>query len=147
MKHIPFIALGLTLAACSQQSDTIDYEPIQIDRVINVNMTYDRAMPHKATAITAVPNNVAPWVSSLFIIDEQNQLLRGALETGDFKLIATDIHDMAPLARKNATGVIIARTQDNGLKGYIEINDEGDCLLYTSPSPRDQRGSRMPSSA
>ena len=29
--------------------------------------------------------------------------------------------------------------------------DEGsraqDCLLYTSPSPRDQRGSRMPSSA
>ena len=27
-------------------------------------------------------------------------------------------------------------------------NDEiGVCLLYTSPSPRDQRGSRMPSSA
>ena len=24
---------------------------------------------------------------------------------------------------------------------------DGDCLLYTSPSPRDQRGSRMPSSA
>ena len=30
-----------------------------------------------------------------------------------------------------------------------EIIEEGDkiCLLYTSPSPRDQRGSRMPSSA
>ena len=27
---------------------------------------------------------------------------------------------------------------------FAEIND---CLLYTSPSPRDQRGSRMPSSA
>ena len=25
--------------------------------------------------------------------------------------------------------------------------EHGDCLLYTSPSPRDQRGSRMPSSA
>ena len=24
---------------------------------------------------------------------------------------------------------------------------KGDCLLYTSPSPRDQRGPRMPSSA
>ena len=24
---------------------------------------------------------------------------------------------------------------------------KGTCLLYTSPSPRDQRGSRMPSSA
>ena len=36
----------------------------------------------------------------------------------------------------------------------IENNDSGEyhvwpsiCLLYTSPSPRDQRGSRMPSSA
>ena len=26
-------------------------------------------------------------------------------------------------------------------------NDWRACLLYTSPSPRDQRGSRMPSSA
>ena len=26
-------------------------------------------------------------------------------------------------------------------------NQFNDCLLYTSPSPRDQRGSRMPSSA
>ena len=28
------------------------------------------------------------------------------------------------------------------IKGYLRA-----CLLYTSPSPRDQRGSRMPSSA
>ena len=27
------------------------------------------------------------------------------------------------------------------------LNWSHDCLLYTSPSPRDQRGSRMPSSA
>ena len=31
---------------------------------------------------------------------------------------------------------------------YLVFNAEGSiCLLYTSPSPRDQRGSRMPSSA
>ena len=29
----------------------------------------------------------------------------------------------------------------------LELNSLGTCLLYTSPSPRDQRGSRMPSSA
>ena len=29
----------------------------------------------------------------------------------------------------------------------LTSNMFGDCLLYTSPSPRDQRGSRMPSSA
>ena len=29
----------------------------------------------------------------------------------------------------------------------VDAKNTGDCLLYTSPSPRDQRGSRMPSSA
>ena len=30
---------------------------------------------------------------------------------------------------------------------YIPKGNSKTCLLYTSPSPRDQRGSRMPSSA
>ena len=29
----------------------------------------------------------------------------------------------------------------------VILSRDKDCLLYTSPSPRDQRGSRMPSSA
>ena len=29
----------------------------------------------------------------------------------------------------------------------VQLNKDFSCLLYTSPSPRDQRGSRMPSSA
>ena len=42
---------------------------------------------------------------------------------------------------------------DTGSLGYNEMTDgsrgtfASSCLLYTSPSPRDQRGSRMPSSA
>ena len=32
-------------------------------------------------------------------------------------------------------------------KAIGQINQRLGCLLYTSPSPRDQRGSRMPSSA
>ena len=32
-------------------------------------------------------------------------------------------------------------------RGVIFTAGLGICLLYTSPSPRDQRGSRMPSSA
>ena len=34
---------------------------------------------------------------------------------------------------------------NKAIKGKAE--QKKDCLLYTSPSPRDQRGSRMPSSA
>ena len=36
--------------------------------------------------------------------------------------------------------------EKDALPGYIIAQCLG-CLLYTSPSPRDQRGSRMPSSA
>ena len=41
--------------------------------------------------------------------------------------------------------------QEKVIEAFIENNPKisqlRDCLLYTSPSPRDQRGSRMPSSA
>ena len=33
------------------------------------------------------------------------------------------------------------------LRGFVSDPQVYGCLLYTSPSPRDQRGSRMPSSA
>ena len=36
---------------------------------------------------------------------------------------------------------------DGAIDKAILIDNLKDCLLYTSPSPRDQRGSRMPSSA
>ena len=44
--------------------------------------------------------------------------------------------------RQNATDLLIKV----GLEDQINKRSN-NCLLYTSPSPRDQRGSRMPSSA
>ena len=35
----------------------------------------------------------------------------------------------------------------DGMDTIIKVHIDNICLLYTSPSPRDQRGSRMPSSA
>ena len=50
--------------------------------------------------------------------------------------------------REKTTIVIIATTDSKMFaKQMNEPVDLMDCLLYTSPSPRDQRGSRMPSSA
>ena len=48
------------------------------------------------------------------------------------------------VAPKNTLGKAINYTLNywKELSAYV-----GSCLLYTSPSPRDQRGSRMPSSA
>ena len=44
-------------------------------------------------------------------------------------------------------GEIEDRTTQINIIQIIFIGKDIDCLLYTSPSPRDQRGSRMPSSA
>ena len=51
---------------------------------------------------------------------------------------------------KNKYGLTpLNRAATRGHKETAEllIANGADCLLYTSPSPRDQRGSRMPSSA
>ena len=37
--------------------------------------------------------------------------------------------------------------KDKYNKDMVDWNYTGPCLLYTSPSPRDKRQSRMPSSA
>ena len=41
---------------------------------------------------------------------------------------------------------IIEKGQE-AINGILELAQDSDCLLYTSPSPRDKRQSRMPSSA
>ena len=51
---------------------------------------------------------------------------------------------------RNTQGATIASISKRVLKEKSEnaaAAKAKDCLLYTSPSPRDQRGSRMPSSA
>ena len=44
-------------------------------------------------------------------------------------------------------GMILLRLIPTAGHTFDDIDKTLDCLLYTSPSPRDQRGSRMPSSA
>ena len=41
----------------------------------------------------------------------------------------------------------VKQSLDNGKDFAALAKKYSTCLLYTSPSPRDQRGSRMPSSA
>ena len=50
---------------------------------------------------------------------------------------------------ENSSLVTILGRRDKPLKKVSakHKNINWSCLLYTSPSPRDQRGSRMPSSA
>ena len=54
-----------------------------------------------------------------------------------------------PLTGHTGVGFTPVDTDSDGTADYRDTDSDNDgiCLLYTSPSPRDQRGSRMPSSA
>ena len=67
------------------------------------------------------------------------QIIKGWVENGKTQEKVFDIACSDGLAVDPATH----RCPDNG----ATVNLADCCLLYTSPSPRDQRGSRMPSSA
>ena len=72
------------------------------------------------------------------VIAEDQSLLRGALAS--LLSIEDDIEVVAQAADGlQAIEMVSQHTPD------VLLTDI--CLLYTSPSPRDQRGSRMPSSA
>ena len=60
------------------------------------------------------------------------------VEVGGLKVRATG---------KNTTEVLLNLLKSVNGSGISPLNVTYCCLLYTSPSPRDQRGSRMPSSA
>ena len=93
--------------------------------------------------------------TSLELIDMQPI----AVDNGPFDLIFSydySLHEPAPPDRhipwtKSYWEYFINETMnkiaDHGLLFIVIENNDEFCLLYTSPSPRDQRGSRMPSSA
>ena len=56
------------------------------------------------------------------------------------------IEDRVTRSKAKAALVKAKREQSKSVDEN-SVSESSNCLLYTSPSPRDQRGSRMPSSA
>ena len=55
--------------------------------------------------------------------------------------------DRRTLGTGNVGAGVGAYLAGDGVHAVTKLRGNRTCLLYTSPSPRDQRGSRMPSSA
>ena len=113
--------------------------------------------------MTILPyKNISPKIhESAWIAD--NAVVAGDIEIGEDSSVwfgvqmRGDVHEIRIGARTNIQDNAVVHVTRNLSGTYI-----GDdvtvghgailhacrvCLLYTSPSPRDQRGSRMPSSA
>ena len=67
----------------------------------------------------------------------------------DEAIIAVSNQDLAQKAKVIALSLPNIESNESVIREIADVAKSGTviCLLYTSPSPRDQRGSRMPSSA
>ena len=86
--------------------------------------------------------------SIYFVVEFNGQILGGAgimpLNKGAKNICELQKMYLDPKARGKGVGrKLVDKLIDNASKWY----DKKGCLLYTSPSPRDKRQSRMPSSA
>ena len=64
-----------------------------------------------------------------------------------FQTLADQVRKSVRTVRGNQWMFRTGHPSDHPLRFRSELLQSDTCLLYTSPSPRDQRGSRMPSSA
>ena len=88
---------------------------------------------HEVLTIATSDDNIDEW-------DEKFKIIINATDHSSNPTVNAKIGSDAP--------VIIATISDNdALEAVAFTTVSASCLLYTSPSPRDQRGSRMPSSA
>ena len=65
-------------------------------------------------------------------------------ELFDLSADPSECHDLAEAEPERLAQLIDLWWEEAAAHNVLPLDD---CLLYTSPSPRDQRGSRMPSSA
>ena len=113
-----------------------------------VTNAYNRSKSY----IRQTPLEHSPYLSNM--VDGEVYLkLDNIQKTGSFKFRGA-ISKMTSLSKKEkSNGVVTASTGNHGAACSLAMSELGVkgkivvCLLYTSPSPRDQRGSRMPSSA
>ena len=133
------------LTAYDAESEFEDHEP-KVDQPAEVDYENTDAVADADDADVEQPD-----AKELAVADEVTEELEGQLQSVD-QVVARDAEESAvddlqdDFAEQH-------RNVDNDYDGQRELdarfpNEElTDCLLYTSPSPRDQRGSRMPSSA
>ena len=99
--------------------------------------------------LESVVINVVPNEEILIIRDTLCSNETDAVDLTQFESQITDSTGIFEYSRQevlNSSDLFISEyVEGSGDNKCIELYN--NCLLYTSPSPRDQRGSRMPSSA
>ena len=109
----------------------------------SVRMKLEGLMPQRMGDLARFARDLRPAVyEALEDFDARPRFWEDALNGAVAeRVLAGDEEGALVLAKE-----MLAGARPDGVVHIVGAGP-GDCLLYTSPSPRDQRGSRMPSSA
>ena len=97
----------------------------------------DSTVPDGSHLVVTNSDDAGNSTSTLVVLQDTSTLDLSSGALGDFNI--------AEINLETTNGVNLEITTDQLQALSADSNEL--CLLYTSPSPRDQRGSRMPSSA
>ena len=105
----------------------------------------------QAAGLTCDSRNVEPgyvFAALPGTVTDGRKYIESALEKGASAILSTEGLDLpVPYLASDEPRLDYAKMAAKLHAGQPETLVAMTCLLYTSPSPRDQRGSRMPSSA
>ena len=85
----------------------------------------------------AASDNIGDSISGFTLVEQQTTIGDRTVNVGDILFGSTTTNNVHHYDAASGTSSVLIDGNDLGL----------DCLLYTSPSPRDRQKSRMPSSA
>ena len=108
-----------------------------------VASAFEAIQTFRAVAVAPFDKAFADHLEGLLTVHEDSAGSRNS-DKGGFEKGLTLLKQAADAMPERADFRFAVASAMNGNRNYSTINS---CLLYTSPSPRDQRGSRMPSSA
>ena len=161
------LSLGSSISAASLTESIIDRAvlPGLLQHLASIAATFDNAAHCKAKSLSAIQclladlkiagaNQAALLIAPVVFpsIDAHIQRVITTENSGAFDL-QDAVDAAARVLLRHTTLPWISRSSVAGRVCQNDIDSDSSChtliscLLYTSPSPRDQRGSRMPSSA
>ena len=108
------------------------------------------ARGHSVVGLDRTPSSTTDIVADLRDVSHLKRALYGSdavFHTGALHAPHVGVVSDEEFRSINVIGteLVIKAARESGARHFVLTSTT--CLLYTSPSPRDQRGSRMPSSA
>ena len=126
---------ALTLTNATREQYSLDYTNSQ-----NSGFSSTRYGGNKVNGLAIRGQDV--WAHFPVLTTYRNQI-----SINGTRLDVIDCNNATARIRFIVNGINTADADFNGAPNSQSWDTALSCLLYTSPSPRDQRGSRMPSSA